>query len=266
MSAWPDEPAAGMRAPELRSPRVWAVPLIGLIGMACLQGLDANRSVFAWFNGLSKLTGAAPWAWMTVLGDTVVALALFGPLAVRRPQLMWALALSALIATLFVHGIKPVLLWPRPPAVLPPESITVIGPALTRKSFPSGHTATAFVAAGLVWMHVRSPLVRWTALCVAAGVGVSRMVVGVHWPMDVLAGAVFGWVAAWLGSLLSARLRIGRHLGLRITLIAVIAGCALAALTVLDTGYSQARWVQQTVGALSLCALTFALMRLRRSV
>ena len=75
-----------------------------------------------------------------------------------------------------------------------------------------------------------------------------------------------GWVGAWMGSLRGARRGIGRNPGLGITLMAVIAGCALAALTVLETGYPQARWVQQTVGALSLCALVFALMRLRRGV
>lgn len=251
--------------PDLRAPIVWVLPCAALCAAAWLQFTGTNLAAFSVLNGLSRITGTAPWPAITVLGDTVVALALFGPLAVRRPQLLWALALSALVTTLVVHGLKPLLLHPRPPAVLAPDAITVIGPAYLRKSFPSGHTATAFVAAGLVWLHLSSLRLRLLALSIAVGVGLSRIVVGVHWPIDVLVGAACGWLSAYAGSWLAARLAIGRHPSMRWVLTSVIAACALAALTVLDTGYPQARLVQQAVGALSLCALTVALVRSRRS-
>jgi undecaprenyl-diphosphatase len=72
-------------------------------------------------------------------------------------------------------------------------------------SFPSGHStdsAALFVAAGIVIAAVvfRRPLAR--VLCVAVGfaaaglVGLSRLVLGVHYPTDVLAGWALGTVVA----------------------------------------------------------------------
>ncbi|PME06810.1 phospholipid phosphatase [Corynebacterium ulcerans] len=58
-------------------------------------------------------------------------------------------------------------------------------------SFPSGHATAAFAAAMVFTLLCR----RWwvlTAWIVAAAVGLSRLYVGVHWPSDVLAGALLG--------------------------------------------------------------------------
>jgi undecaprenyl-diphosphatase len=57
-------------------------------------------------------------------------------------------------------------------------------------SFPSGHATTAFAAAVLLSLwHPRASGVFWT---LAALVGVSRIVLGAHFPSDVLAGALLG--------------------------------------------------------------------------
>jgi membrane-associated phospholipid phosphatase len=69
-------------------------------------------------------------------------------------------------------------------------------------SFPSGHSATAaafYAAVALVLARRRSPQVRsllaGTAVAVAIGVAASRVLLGVHWLSDVIAGLAFGW--AW---------------------------------------------------------------------
>lgn len=59
-------------------------------------------------------------------------------------------------------------------------------------SFPSGHTTDAFVIAVAVGMVSR----RWYLMIWALLVGYSRMCLGVHYPSDVLAGAVIGSLAA----------------------------------------------------------------------
>jgi glycosyltransferase 2 family protein len=60
--------------------------------------------------------------------------------------------------------------------------------------FPSGHTSVAFAAAVVIaWCF---PKVRWPVLAIAALVGVARMYVGVHLPLDLVGGAVLGLLIA----------------------------------------------------------------------
>ena len=80
----------------------------------------------------------------------------------------------------------------------------------TSPSFPSGHTATAFaLATSLCVKYPKWYVIGPSALC-ACSVGMSRMNEGVHYPSDVLAGAVIGagcavvniyvnrWLNKWL--------------------------------------------------------------------
>ena len=67
-------------------------------------------------------------------------------------------------------------------------------------SFPSGHSATAaafYAAVALVLARRRSPrarsLLAGAAVAVAIGVAASRVLLGVHWLSDVVAGLAFGW-------------------------------------------------------------------------
>jgi undecaprenyl-diphosphatase len=67
-------------------------------------------------------------------------------------------------------------------------------------SFPSGHSATAaalYAAVALVLSRRRSPrtrsLLAGGAVAVAVGVAASRVLLGVHWLSDVVAGLAFGW-------------------------------------------------------------------------
>lgn len=67
-----------------------------------------------------------------------------------------------------------------------------------RNSFPSGHTATAFMGAELVRIEYGA----WPAVgayAIATGVGVMRMYNGKHWLHDVVAGAGVGILSARIG-------------------------------------------------------------------
>ena len=79
-------------------------------------------------------------------------------------------------------------------------------------SFPSGHTAQAFLAASIVHTEFRDKS-QWYgigAYAVASSVGVLRMVVDKHWQSDVVAGAGFGILSAHL-AYLTHRNRWGRQ-------------------------------------------------------
>ncbi len=65
-------------------------------------------------------------------------------------------------------------------------------------SFPSDHTWFAFAAGtAIVWWR---RLVGALALVVALLIGFARVFVGVHWPVDILAGALIGLVAGSLAA------------------------------------------------------------------
>ncbi|MBP5241691.1 MAG: phosphatase PAP2 family protein [Bacteroidales bacterium] len=97
-------------------------------------------------------------------------------------------ATATIIFTTIVNGVKYTVREPRPDTH-------------ARNSFPSGHTATAFMGATLVW-HSYGPIVGLGAYTVAAGIGFMRMYNERHWLNDVIGGAGVGMIAANLSYLL----------------------------------------------------------------
>jgi undecaprenyl-diphosphatase len=79
-----------------------------------------------------------------------------------------------------------------------PKLMSIVGPfhfdlfsiKASLASFPSGHTVTAF--ATLTALSYFAPSLRIPLVLVASLVAVSRLIVGAHYPSDVLAGIVFG--------------------------------------------------------------------------
>jgi undecaprenyl-diphosphatase len=71
-----------------------------------------------------------------------------------------------------------------------------IGPSERTHSFPSGHAATAF--AGATVLAVLAPRLRVPLYVLACLIAFSRLYNGVHYPTDVLAGAVLGTATALL--------------------------------------------------------------------
>lgn len=74
-------------------------------------------------------------------------------------------------------------------------SITVIESKPDTSAFPSGHAAMA-VAGALAGSRL-IPYSAWFWWPLAAIIAVSRVYIGVHWPSDVMAGALVGLAAAW---------------------------------------------------------------------
>ena len=181
----------------------WALAC-GVVGVLLFLagGYEAG---FLTLNAAAAVYPSGLWQHLTVLGDERVAFALALLFSGRYPRLFWSLILAALIAILLSRGLKVLFDTARPPAVLAADLFHLIGPAYQRTSFPSGHSVTAGCFFGVLIYHARWMEWRTLLLLVAVLVGLSRIAVGVHWPVDVAAGLALGALAAWLGGRLSAR-------------------------------------------------------------
>ena len=107
-----------------------------------------------------------------------------------------ALALGALVTNV---ALKPLIERLRP-FVADPSLVPLLFVS-DMSSFPSGHTTAAFAAA-MGWCLSLPDTWRWRWLLLASAVlmGFSRLYVGVHYPGDVLAGAVIGIAAGFLAN------------------------------------------------------------------
>lgn len=235
----------------------WSCLVAGLtLLLAC--GYEAG---FTRINGWATTHPAWVWQWLTVLGDERVPFALSLFLARHRPRVFWALILAALVATAYSRGLKPLFDMPRPPAMLAPDRLNLIGPALRRASFPSGHSVTAGVFFGVLVYYTRRPEIRALWVTIALVAGLSRVAVGVHWPVDVAFGVLGGVLAAWIGVRLAARwssLAVDGSVHLAFVTLACFFTLTL---TYWDGGYTLARPLLSTLGwaALAYAAIVYAL-------
>jgi len=69
------------------------------------------------------------------------------------------------------------------------------------RSFPSGHSGSAFAAATAVAVAVEDPAVATVAFATAAVLSTGRVIADRHWMTDVIAGAVLGTAVTWIASL-----------------------------------------------------------------
>jgi undecaprenyl-diphosphatase len=126
------------------------------------------------------------------LGDGpfyAVAAAALWYAAVPGADIFTRLLLAAFLIELPLYLLlKNLIRRPRPADAV--ESLSAFIRPSDRFSFPSGHTAAAFVFAATV--AACFPLWAPLALVLAAAIGLSRVLLGVHFPSDIVAGAVLG--------------------------------------------------------------------------
>ena len=228
------------------------VPAVALTLLAWVELAGVDPALFRFFNDLPLHTGPAFWAHLTILGDGLVCAVLFLPWIRSHPERVWGGVLGALAMFLILRLFKGTWSLPRPPAVLPPESVHVIGPGHRRGSFPSGHTSTVFLLVGIWALSVRNRLLPGPLIVLGTLVGISRMAVGVHWPSDVLAGAALGWTTAWLGLRWAGRTPWGTGRTAQLILGALLFICALVLLVVDHTGYPGVLGFQRIVATVCI--------------
>ena len=257
---WSESRGEGKALP-LAHPAVWGPPALLLASIALLIFSNWNLPGFRALNAYGD-SNKAFWSAVTFLGDTAVVLALALLAARRAPRLLWAMIPAALIATAWVHGWKQAYDERRPLATLERTEVKVIGPELRYGSFPSGHATTVFTAAAVCILGLRLGFLWGSFLIgIAALVALSRVVVGAHWPLDVLGGAFGGWISAALGVVVAERWKFGSKVEPLATLVFLAAAVVL--LWGYDGRYPDAGWLARLIGACALFAfaLTFVFRR-----
>ncbi|HUO75803.1 MAG TPA: phosphatase PAP2 family protein [Candidatus Paceibacterota bacterium] len=157
------------------------------------------------FDALNMFAGHGIWtdrlivffgSYLQYVIGLVFVIAVLWP--VRRYRLAIAAIASALVArlgvktavVLFVHRARPYVAL---------EGIkNVLGPQLGEEfqSFPSGHAVFFFALAMAAYLYDRR--LGWWLFAGATIMGVARVIGGIHWPSDILGGAVIGILTAWL--------------------------------------------------------------------
>jgi undecaprenyl-diphosphatase len=112
----------------------------------------------------------------------------------RRPGLFLLVASADVLADLVATVLKDVTNVDRPSTRYAEPTPLVRAPH--DGSFPSGHTSTSFACATILSVALPRFAPLWYLLALA--IGFSRIYVGVHYPLDVVGGAVLGTAIALL--------------------------------------------------------------------
>lgn len=176
-----------------------------LLFVALLMTLkpSVNESYFYIINSASQALPAELLAVITDMGNGVVAGSFLFIFLCFKPEWTLRVLVAAFICTLITHALKVYFGFMRPPALL--ESINIIGKARHQHSFPSGHTATIFLFAAIYFLSSKKLVLKVAVVLLAILVGISRVSVGAHWPVDVALGAIIGWISAYYACVLTPK-------------------------------------------------------------
>jgi undecaprenyl-diphosphatase len=148
--------------------------------MQHMNNWPAPRWIRFWMVAATRMGDG--WLWYS-LGAILLA---FG--GVRGYSAVGAAGSAAILGILVFKALKLLSRRPRPCQLQPHCWATILPP--DQFSFPSGHTMTAFSIAMVVSYFY--PTLEWPLYFLALSIGLSRVVLGMHFLSDVLAGGLLG--------------------------------------------------------------------------
>lgn len=179
--------------PPLPTPELVLGPRFAFDRRMCVAAnrWGARRAVGVFFGAISRLGDGV--FWYALMGALVLFDGQRGALAAAH------MAITGLTALTLYRLLKRWTRRPRPFRSCP--GVIAHVPPLDEFSFPSGHTlqAVGFTVVALAWYPLLAPLL----LSFTALVAASRVILGLHYPSDVLAaiaiGGTLGALSLWLG-------------------------------------------------------------------
>ena len=188
---------------------------------AAAAWLNANFADFdlAIMLAVHKLYDLASWFFsplletITFFGNGGICLIIFSIFLIffqKTRRFGTAMLLGIIIGALFTNvWLKVVIARPRPysdeSGIMHQIWLTMGQHMESDKSFPSGHTTSAFACMTPLFFAKKKP-VAISAFLFAFLMGVSRIYLAVHYPSDVLAGMIVGFIAGCLGALIASKL------------------------------------------------------------
>ncbi len=168
-----------------------------------LEGFQAR--IFYDIDNLSLPNGyttTARWVTEALGAGYAIAACVIVPLLFKRFRLAWRFFFTAGGATAVFYVIKKLVDEPRPIAMLHghlQQRVIETGPG-----FPSGHEAAATALALTLWAILPTKW-RWLPVAWILVVGVSRLYLGIHTPVDIIGGFAVGLMAVCFVRLLPAK-------------------------------------------------------------
>ena len=167
--------------------------VLALLGLRILGTSTDTFIATSLYHSISSETLVSLIFGIATVGDLVWVPLVFWLYVFRRDSNEWTSSLILAMAMVTAMSLTDVLNaafnLPRPFQV-PSLEIVARGEIPTNPGFPSGHTTNAFTVATVIWSRYASWRVPFALLAVATGV--SMIILGLHFPSDVVGGAFLG--------------------------------------------------------------------------
>src|SRR2546422_8695217 len=166
--------------------------VLALLGLRILGTPADTYLALAFYHSLSSETFVPLIFGIATVGDLIWVPLVFWLYVFRKDSSEWTssliLAVAMVSAMALTDILKATFNLPRP-SQGPSLGITPRGEIPTNPRFPSGHTTNAFTVATVIWS--RYPDWRVPFVLLASATSVSMIILGLHFPSDVIGGGFF---------------------------------------------------------------------------
>lgn len=162
--------------------------------------MSIDLCIFNLINGL-----AGKWIWLDYFEMFCakylewflwLALILFFALNIKKNWKIFFEAFLAAGISRFVFAKIIRMIWFRPRPFVDLNFVPLIDQSPAEASFPSGHASFYFALSTIVYLYNKKAGIIF--YIISTLIVLARVFVGVHWPLDILAGALMGILIAWI--------------------------------------------------------------------